>query len=165
MSTSRPLLLALLVVAGCGGAATGGDAATPLDLSAAPDQAAPATMDASTFDASPVRGIACGDTPCAANAQYCCTSNQGKTGLCGFGNEATCGSALFYCDGPEDCPPAEPYCCVVNGTAQCKQSMCAGTIEAGFAMCHNVNDCMGSGPCCGSTSGSPYRLCLPAGCT
>ena len=116
-------------------------------------------------DAGTVVGIACGDTPCAANAQFCCTSNQGKTGLCGFGDQAaTCGSALFYCDGPEDCPPAEPYCCVSNGSALCNQGMCAGTAQAGYAMCHTTPDCKGTGPCCASTSGTPYRLCIPTGC-
>jgi len=116
------------------------------------------------FDAGTIVGIACGNTPCAANAQYCCTSNQGKTGMCGFGAGAECGSALFYCDGPEDCPPAESFCCVANGTGQCRSNACPGTIMGGYAMCHTTPDCKGAGTCCASKTGSPYSLCLPDPC-
>lgn len=148
----------------------GDDAGTNVDLQG--DSATGTAKDLSTgtdggtfnTDGGSIIGIACGDTPCAANAQYCCTSNQGKTGLCGFGAGAECGSALFYCDGPEDCPPAEPFCCVSNGSATCKTSACPGTAQGGYLMCHTTPDCKGTGPCCASASGTPYRLCIPTGC-
>lgn len=112
-----------------------------------------------------VIGIACGTTPCAANAQFCCTADQGKNGLCGY-DASTCGSALFYCDGPEDCPPADPYCCVLNGVGQCGNNACGGTIQYGFGMCHTTTDCANvGGTCCASSGGGPYKLCLPNGCT
>lgn len=163
------LVLGLAVgLGGCGGGSGTDDLGSAgLDLSAASDLGAGLKdMTTGTDDIGIVIGIACGDTPCAANAQYCCTSNQGKTGLCGFGAATDCASSVFYCDGPEDCPPAEHYCCVVNGVAQCGNTACAGTVLGGFGMCHTNTDCaVVGGTCCSSSSGGPYRLCLPNGCT
>lgn len=157
-----PLAVSLLLLSpGCGDDATGvGDLA---GIRVDGGDLASSSLDLlASEDAGVVLGIACGDTPCAANAQWCCTSTQGKTGTCGFGPPADCGSALFYCDGPEDCPPAEPYCCVQNGVASCGSAVCPGTIQGGIAMCHTNADCakVGLNACCPSTTGGPYRLCL-----
>jgi hypothetical protein len=119
-----------------------------------------------TDDIGSTVGIACGDTPCpAAAGQTCCTSTQGKTGTCTIGPPTSCGSASFECDGPEDCPPATKYCCVASGVAQCVSGPCPGTTMGGFGMCHLNPDCaLVGGTCCPSSTGGPYRLCLPNGC-
>jgi hypothetical protein len=119
-----------------------------------------------TDDIGSTVGIACGATACPASAGYvCCTNTQGKTGTCTQGAVSTCGTAAFECDGPEDCPPATPYCCVANGYGQCVSNACPGTNEGGYGMCHLNSDCTKvGGTCCPSSMGGPYRLCLPNGC-
>lgn len=170
MSSLTRFTFVVFWMAACGSSNVGTDGGGLADLATAPGDLAGADAAAQDLggsfnaDAGTIVGIACGDTPCAANAQYCCTSNQGITGFCGFGAGAECGSALFYCDGPEDCPPAEPSCCVTNGTGQCRVNACPGTIQGGYAMCHTTPDCKGNGVCCASKTGSPYRLCLPSPC-
>lgn len=160
MSRVDFLFVALGLLASCGGGSSG-----KADLATSTADAATADLaQASSPDLAQVTGIACGDTPCAANAQFCCTSTRGTTGTCGFGNDAaSCGGSLFYCDGPEDCPPAEPSCCFSTPAAVCQASACPGTTNGGLTLCHVDKDCNAGQLCCGSAS-SPYKLCLNAGC-
>ena len=100
-------------------------------------------------------GIACGSAACAATAQFCCTSDNGGTGKCYANPQVSqCGMSEFYCDGPEDCQPAQPICCVDNGVAQCA-STCT---TPSTIMCHSATDC-GGGACCPAPGGI-YALCL-----
>jgi len=99
-------------------------------------------------------GIACGANACGAMAAYCCTGDNGATGDCTPVPKQTCGKSEFFCDGPEDCPPADPICCVSSGIAQCASS-CSAPDEV---MCHTATDC-GGGACCGAPGGV-YALCL-----
>jgi hypothetical protein len=136
-----------IVLAACSSSPTSGsDLATPNG-----DLAMPA------FDLAPrsTVGIACGADACAATAQFCCTSTNGSTGKC-YANPqiAQCGMSEFYCDGPEDCQPAQPICCVSNGIAQCASACAAPDV----AMCHSATDC-GGGACC-PAPGGVYALCL-----
>lgn len=156
-------------VSGCGNSAGGNDMAVAQgDLAGTvADMSSTGPKDFTlTDDIGSTVGIACGDTPCPANAgQVCCTSTQGKTGTCTSGPAASCGSSAFECDGPEDCPPFLKYCCVANGLGQCTQDACPGTTAGGYGMCHLNNDCTDvGGTCCPSSMGGPYRLCLPNGC-
>ena len=149
-------------------AACGGGSAGKADLAvSSPSDAAFAAADLSQSlpqDLAPVTGIACGTTPCAANAQFCCTSTRGTTGMCGFGSDASnCKGSLFYCDGPEDCPPAEPVCCFSTPAAICQASACPGTTSGGLTLCHADKECNSGQVCCGSST-SPYKLCLNPGC-
>jgi hypothetical protein len=151
-----------LALVGCAGGpsistsdlATTQDLAISLDLSSAPDLA---TRDLSHGDlARSIAGIACGTTPCAVFAQFCCTGSNGVTGTCVPANATSCGAAEFDCDGPEDCPPADPVCCVENGLAQCKADCFGATVAI---MCHDDSTC-GTSKCCPAPNGSPYALCL-----
>ena len=158
------VLAAALTVVGCGGSkGPHADLSVAADL-ATSDAMAPPDMTMGDFAMTTV-GIACGTTPCIATAQYCCTDDDGATGSCGFGQATNCGAGVFYCDGPEDCPPVSPFCCAVGGTAVCGGSECGGTVETGFGLCHTAADCAnnGGGPCCPSPMGK-YALCIPTGC-
>jgi hypothetical protein len=151
-------LAILFLLYGCGGssssrsdAAIADAALSGVDQSMAPDLATTQTT----------AGISCGTTPCAANAQFCCTSDSGKTGMCGQGDDAaTCDGSRFYCDGPEDCPPALPECCITDGVANCIDTACKSQAEGGGKLCHFSSECVGQ-VCCSSTE-TPYELCLDA---
>jgi hypothetical protein len=135
------------------------DLSTTVDLASRADLAAP---DLSQGDlARNLAGIACGSMPCFVFAQFCCTGDNGKGGTCLPAQATSCGASEFDCDGPEDCPPADPICCVENGVAQCRSDCTA----AGAAiMCHDTSTC-GTSKCCPAPSGSPYALCLsPTSC-
>jgi hypothetical protein len=112
----------------------------------------------------PRAGISCGTQQCSASAQYCCTSDKGATGTCNASNNFSCAAVYFFCDGPEDCPPALAECCVVSGSATCvSRGQC--TQMSGTLMCHDGNDCGGasSTSCCPAPK-SPYALCLGGAC-
>jgi hypothetical protein len=108
-------------------------------------------------------GIACGAMACATMAQYCCSDDKGKTGTCMSEATPSCGLAGdYHCDGPEDCPPAEPECCAQNGTSSCRA---AGTCP-GLTMCHTTMpaSCGVGISCCKDPSGGPFALCVPGNC-
>jgi hypothetical protein len=153
--------VALMSLSACGGGATPAHDLSIADLAG---DASPAVDLAGDLAMSTI-GIACGTTPCAATAQFCCTSDNGLTGTCGNGVASSCGASTIYCDGPEDCFPAQPYCCALNGTATCSSTACGGTQDTGYALCHSAKDCAASGaPCCPSPNGGRYALCVPTGC-
>jgi hypothetical protein len=109
----------------------------------------------------PLTGISCGNMQCIATAQYCCTGDKGVTGTCYASNQFSCAQTYFFCDGPEDCPPALPECCITNGAANCVGTgECAANM--GSLMCHVAADCSGAN-CC-NAKGSPYSLCLTQPC-
>jgi hypothetical protein len=110
-----------------------------------------------SYDLAPrtTRGIACGANACLTMAQYCCTGDNGVSGSCMAIPQTSCGASEFLCDGPEDCPPADPICCVSSGIAQCTSSC----LSPSTPMCHTAGDCGGLA-CCPAPSGSPYALCL-----
>jgi hypothetical protein len=155
MLPARVWLLALLV--GCGGPAAGRDQGL---IDAAP--AADLTMAA---DLATTVGIRCGMNICATMAQFCCTSDNGLTGTCAQAPNGSCGAASeFHCDGPEDCPPAEPECCASSGLSMCRAvGVCAALGSPGYLMCHDSSTCAGLS-CCPAPGGSPYALCLSPPC-
>lgn len=106
----------------------------------------------------PLAGISCGNKQCGASAQYCCTADKGNSGVCNATNDFNCASVYFFCDGPEDCPPALGECCVVNGNASCGTPGNCAQMN-GSLMCHKVADCAPGQSCC-SAPKSPYALCL-----
>ena len=157
-------VVVMLALAGCGKAppATGAtDLASGVvsrDLAVAHDLATAATGDM----VHPRAGISCGSEQCAASAQYCCTGDSGKSGTCDAVNMFNCAHTYFFCDGPEDCPPALGECCFANGSATCvTPGQCAQM--AGKLMCHVDGDCQGL-RCCEAPA-SPYELCLSPACT
>jgi hypothetical protein len=159
------LFAVLMPLAACGGGGKAGDlAVASFDLSS--DATTPVDLTINGDAAMSTVGIACGTTPCAANAQYCCTDDEGKTGTCGFGSSVSCGASVFYCDGPEDCPPAEHNCCVQNGASQCGSSPCGNSNDTGYALCHTDADCSAivGDVCCPSPTLGRYSLCLPGSC-
>jgi hypothetical protein len=110
----------------------------------------------------PIAGIACGANTCTTQAQLCCTHDNGANGDCQQVQNPSCGDSEFLCDGPEDCPPAEPECCVSNGYAACRQSGVCATITGAKFMCHVTADCtpFAASALCKNASNSPYALCL-----
>ncbi len=110
----------------------------------------------------PIAGIACGANTCTTSQQLCCTSDNGATGTCQLVSNPSCGASEFQCDGPEDCPPASPECCVSNGFSNCYQSGVCATITGAKFMCHTTTDCTKfvTGTTCQNASNSPYALCL-----
>ncbi len=110
----------------------------------------------------PIAGIACGANTCTTTLQLCCTGDNGATGDCQMVQNPSCGVSEFLCDGPEDCEPANPECCVQGGYAACRPSgYCASQTGARF-MCHTTADCANfvGGAICMNASNSPYALCL-----
>jgi hypothetical protein len=136
-----------------------GDLAGRVEDASSGDLSSSGAMDGPTTTA----GIACGAMACPVMAEYCCSDDKGKTGSCMSEATPTCGlSGDYHCDGPEDCPPAEPECCAQNGTASCRT---AGTCP-GLIMCHAATPTIcGVGiSCCKDPSGGPYALCVPGSC-
>jgi hypothetical protein len=127
------------------------------------DLASPPSQDLATgapdLSMRPTSGIACGPNQCASMGQYCCTGDNGVTGDCTPIPTQNCAKSTFYCDGPEDCAPAEPVCCVSGGVSQCTTSGACAMKTNGTAMCHTTADC-GGATCCPAPTG-PYALCLP----
>jgi hypothetical protein len=148
--------LAVVLVGGCAVAGCSGTAGGGGDDGGAPDLAGADLGPRSTA------GIACGASACYVDAQLCCTGDSGKSGTCDPVQAGTCGHAEFFCDGPEDCPPAEPICCVRNGIARCQSAGACAAPDA--VMCHVVGDCATGQACCGAPGGSPYALCLSSAC-
>ncbi len=108
-------------------------------------------------------GIACGATNCTTTQQLCCTGDSGATGTCQLQSNPMCGLAEFGCDGPEDCEPANPECCVMGGYAACRpMGYCSS--KGGTFMCHATSDCPMGLTCCPAPNGSPYALCLTGTC-
>ena len=145
--------LVLLLACGCSSPppAGGPDASAPRDLAGA-DQART------------IVGIACGGGTCTVGAEFCCTADRGVTGDCIMAANPACGSTQFLCDGPEDCPPASPECCVANGAAQCRPFGECATLGVQFAiLCHFDPTC-GTGRCCQAPNGSPYSICFDTAC-
>lgn len=105
-------------------------------------------------------GIQCGSQLCAAQAYACCTDDKGATGECKPVNLCTT-NAAFTCDGPEDCPPAEPVCCAINGTSVCRTASTCGGQTAAAHMCHTDADCS-DGVCCRDPGSPTYAICLGA---
>lgn len=136
---------------GDGGGGSGGGAALDMTASGPPD-----------LTPRPTAGIACGANACTTTAQLCCTSDNGVTGDCQQVQNPSCGASEFLCDGPEDCEPANPECCVQGGYAACRPAgYCAQQAGARF-MCHVTADCtrfVATG-ICQNAPNSPYALCL-----
>ena len=135
---------------GDGGGGSGGGG--PVDMTAGPPDLTPR----------PIAGIACGANTCTTTLQLCCTSDSGRSGDCQQVQNPMCGASVFQCDGPEDCEPANPECCVQCGYAACRPSGYCSSM-AGKFMCHVDADCTQfvSGALCRSPgNGSPYQLCL-----
>jgi hypothetical protein len=145
------VIVAIVTLAGCGNKTGGGDGGAggggggDMTMTSSPDLLPRS-----------IAGIACGADTCTTTAQLCCTGDNGATGDCQYLQQQSCGKSEFLCDGPEDCEPANPVCCVENGQAQCVQNgTCGGKI-----MCHtSATDC--TPPLlCHAAPNSPYSLCL-----
>jgi hypothetical protein len=110
-----------------------------------------------------IAGIACAANACTTTLELCCTGDNGKSGDCQMVQNPSCGSSEFLCDGPEDCEPANPECCVQGGYAACRPAgFCAMQTNARF-MCHTTADCtnfVAGALCHDAGNGSPYALCL-----
>jgi hypothetical protein len=149
------LIVAMVMAVGCsskpgGGGDGGGGSGGPADLSAGgvPDLTPRSTA-----------GIACGDTACTTTLEFCCTGDNGATGDCEKQQNPMCAKSVFGCDGPEDCEPANPECCVSGGFAACRpQGYCASQVNARI-MCHVTADCTAPA-LCHSAASSPYALCF-----
>lgn len=156
-------LFALLLVAACSNpprsSGDGGGSGGPADL-------AMSSYDLLNRSTS---GIWCGPLACTTTLELCCTTNAGQTGTCQDAKMG-CGATSFQCDGPEDCEPANPECCVQGGLAACRQSgYCLAAQINGTLMCHQTADCPQGMNCCSppsssSSAGSPYKLCLVGSC-
>lgn len=111
----------------------------------------------------PIAGIACGANSCTTTLELCCTADNGASGDCQKVQNPMCGAAEFLCDGPEDCEPADPECCVQGGYAACRPAgYCAMQAKASF-MCHTDADCApfsASALCHSPGNGSPYQICF-----
>jgi len=155
----RAALFALaVVVAGCssgpsgggdGGGGSGG--AVDMRMSGPPD-----------LTPRPIAGIACGNDTCTTTLQLCCTGDNGANGVCQQVQNPMCGSSEFLCDGPEDCEPANPECCVFGGYAACRPAGYCQTQTGAKFMCHVTADCTPfvSSALCKTAPNSPYSLCL-----
>jgi len=136
---------------GDGGGGAGGGGAVDMRAGGPPD-----------LTPRPIAGIACGANTCTTTLELCCTGDNGATGDCQKVQNPSCGASEFLCDGPEDCEPANPECCVQGGYAACRPAgYCASQMGAKF-MCHTTADCtpfVASG-LCQNASNSPYALCL-----
>ena len=151
---SAVLIVASIIVfgaaVGCSskpGGGDGGGGAADLSMGAAPDLTPRSTA-----------GIACGSNACTTTLQLCCTADNGATGDCQQVQNPSCGSSQFLCDGPEDCEPANPECCVTGGFAACRPAgYCASQVNARI-MCHVTADCT-SPALCHNAPSSPYALC------
>lgn len=130
------------------------DLAPPVDI-AVPVDLAPIDWG----DAGITVGVVCGNAECAVTAQLCCTSTNGATGTCQSVTAPSCSAAEFLCDGPDDCQPANPECCLSAGFAACRAAGVCATISNASLMCHATSDCPGGQTCCPSVGSSPYRLC------
>ena len=109
-----------------------------------------------------IAGIACGANTCTTQLELCCTSDNGATGDCQPVQNPSCGASEFLCDGPEDCEPANPECCVQGGYAACRPAgFCAQQSGARF-MCHTNADCTNfvAGAACNLANKSPYGICF-----
>lgn len=112
-------------------------------------------------------GIACMGVACIAMGQNCCTSDYGKTGKCQSAGNPICQAGFPYgCDGPEDCPPAEPECCASGNGSSCRAAgLCENSGSIGFVMCHNPGQCSTlNSQCCPGPGGAPYKLCSKTTC-
>jgi hypothetical protein len=111
----------------------------------------------------PTAGIACGANACTTTLELCCTSDNGKSGDCQMVQNPSCGASEFLCDGPEDCEPANPECCVIGGQSTCRQSGVCASITGAKLMCHKTTDCtpfLPTAQCHDAGNGSPYALCF-----
>ena len=153
-------VLALVAAASCGGpkgggsdggGGSGGGGALDMTLSGPPD-----------LTPRPIAGIACGANTCTTTLELCCTSDNAATGDCQMVQNPSCGSAEFLCDGPEDCEPANPECCVQGGYAACRPAGYCATQTGARFMCHTTADCanFAGGATCQNAPNSPYALCL-----
>ncbi|HWE29794.1 MAG TPA: hypothetical protein VHB97_17410 [Polyangia bacterium] len=109
----------------------------------------------------PTAGIACGASACTTTLELCCTADNGASGACQKVQNPMCGSSEFLCDGPEDCEPANPECCVQGGYAACRPSgYCA--MNSGTFMCHTTADCTPfvATAICHAANASPYAICF-----
>ena len=145
----------MMTISSCGVTTPRGDGGAARDLAIAPDDLARrATL-----------GISCGlSTMCTPTSQFCCTDDDGATGSCAL-NGAPCASIAFHCDGPEDCAPFLPECCMQGssagggGIAQCQTSGYCATAATGQLMCHVDKDCGTTLKCCAGPGNSPYGFC------
>ncbi|HEX4462553.1 MAG TPA: hypothetical protein VIA18_31465 [Polyangia bacterium] len=143
----------------CGGSSGGGGNSGGGGASGAADLAlGAADMTRSTA------GIACGpSTACTNETQACCSGDNGVTGTCAQ-STAACATDAYHCDGPEDCEPFLPECCLQGSTAgggavsQCQSSGYCAMQSTGQLMCHVDKDCGTTLKCC-AVSGSPYAFC------
>lgn len=154
------LALAVVAAASCssapkgGGDGGGGAGGTPVDMTM------PGPPD---LTPRPIAGIACGANTCTTTLELCCTSDNAATGNCQQVQNPSCGASEFLCDGPEDCEPANPECCVFGGYAACRQQGYCATIAGAKLMCHVTADCAKQnlpGTTCQNANNSPYALCL-----
>jgi hypothetical protein len=146
--------LALVVVAGCPGSPkSGGDGGGGGNgdlVTSGPADLAPRG----------IAGIACGASTCTTTLELCCTGSYAVDGDCQTIQNPSCGDAEFLCDGPEDCEPANPVCCVQGGYAACRPDGYCPVAMGARIMCHQKSDCGASEECLGAPNGSPYALCL-----
>jgi hypothetical protein len=160
----RTPVILLLALAGCGETSPGGDGGSP-DMTLINTDMPGGGGDMTLMS---TMGIACQGMACIAQGQLCCTSDYGKTGKCqSAGNPVCQGGFPYGCDGPEDCPPAEPECCAGANGATCRAAgICENMGSVGFVMCHNPGQCPTTGAnCCPGPNGAPYRLCTPNPCS
>ncbi len=149
----------IVAVSACGGSSSssgggGGGGSGVADLSMAATDMARSTA-----------GIACGPaTACATLSQLCCSADDGVSGSCEQMSDS-CASIAYHCDGPEDCEPFLPECCLQGSTAgggavsQCQSNGYCATQTTGQVMCHVDKDCGTTLKCCPVSASSPYAFC------
>ena len=188
MKTTTLILTALLLlVAGCGSRAGGGDgqedagstgdAAThdagaqdgvlqqdgahPGDGPFLPDGEGP--LDGARPDDSGAQyGIACGQYLCTPGTDFCCVTGSAPAMNCYpvdvVGPHCDFGAR---CDGPEDC--AGGSCCGPSGAINQTYCQTGSSCPAGQKLCHTTDDCAVMGEtCCPSIEwGWPHSVCTP----
>jgi hypothetical protein len=150
-------IVAIAAAFGCGNKPGGGDGGGGGGGSGAADMTMVAPPD---LTPRPTAGIACGADTCTTGLELCCTADNGATGVCQMIQNPSCGSSVFFCDGPEDCEPASPECCVMGGYAACQPAgYCAGQANASV-MCHTSNSTCAPPATCHAATNSPYAICF-----
>lgn len=109
-------------------------------------------------------GVRCGSGMlCSVDAPFCCEGEGDVASAC-VGGEVTwsgkCPEGIdqtaIFCDGPEDCGPAQ-YCCL--GVSQCQDTPC----DKDWTVCQSDDDCPSDLPICGAHvdfyMGVMHRVC------
>jgi hypothetical protein len=86
----------------------------------------------------PTVGVQCQLDLICPLTEVCCQGTSfhcAHPGECGPGFEAEC-------DGPEDCPPESPVCCLLKVSTTRGMSTCMAAADCtGYSLCHSIDDC------------------------